>query len=216
MDLTFSLAAGNDTYKGPGHEFGLLDNNNAAVNIGIDWYPTDQVSVGANYGRDHYASNQKSRNANPPPDPQFNDPSRDWTMKNTENVNNFDVFVDLPKTIRKTNVRLTYDYSDSDNGFLFGGPRIASLSDAGQFLPLPNVTNQWHRIAADVQYFFLPRVGIGVDYWYERFNVRDFNTVNIPGQPDTPRIDYLGELSTGYGSRPYRGNTAFIRLLYLF
>ena len=67
-----------------------------------------------------------------------------------------------------------------------------------------------------MQYFFVPRVGVGVDYWYERFNVSDFNTVNIPGQPDTPRIDYLGELSTGYGSRPYRGHTAFVRLLYLF
>ena len=26
----------------------------------------------------------------------------------------------------------------------------------------------------------------------------------------------LGLISTGYGNRPYRGNTAFVRLLYLF
>ena len=31
-----------------------------------------------------------------------------------------------------------------------------------------------------------------------------------------PRIDYLGLISTGYGNRPYKGNTAFVRLLYLF
>lgn len=216
MDVTFSLAAGRDSYGGPGHEFGLLDANTQAYNAGINFYPTDAISFGANYGRDHYATNQKSRNANPPPDPQFNDPARDWTLNNTENVNNFDLYLDLPRTIRKTNVRLTYDFSDTGNGFLFGGPRIASLAAAGQFVPLPDVTNAWHRLAADVQYFFVPRVGVGVDYWYERLNVSDFNTINLPGEPGTPRIDYLGEIATGYGSRPYRGNTAFVRLLYLF
>jgi Putative outer membrane beta-barrel porin, MtrB/PioB len=216
MDVTFSLAAGTDTYGGPGHEFGLLDNNNQAYNAGLNFYPTDAVSFGANYGRDHYVANQKSRNANPPPDLQFTDPTRDWTLKNTENVNNFDLYLDLPKAIRKTNIRLTYDVSDSDNGFLYGGPRIGALAAANTFLPLPSVTNRWNRVAADIQYFFVPRVGIGVDYWYERLNVSDFNTLDIPGQTGTPRIDYLGELSTGYGSRPYRGNTAFVRLLYLF
>jgi hypothetical protein len=35
--------------------------------------------------------------------------------------------------------------------------------------------------------------------------------------PDgTPRIDYLGGISTGYGNRPYQGSTAFVRLLCLF
>jgi len=216
MDLTFSLAAGSDAYGGPGHEFGLLDNDNQSYNVGINFYPSEFLNVGANYGRDHFVSDQKSRNANPPPDPQFNDPSRDWMLKNTENVNNFDLYADLPKLARKTTARVTYDFSDSDNAFVHSGPRILSLAAAGQFIPLPNVTNSWHRLGTDVQYFFVPRVGVGVDYWYERFNVRDFNTIDIPGQPGTPRIDYLGEISTGYGNRPYRGNTVFVRLLYLF
>jgi MtrB/PioB family decaheme-associated outer membrane protein len=216
MDVTFSLAAGSDSYGGPGHEFGLLNNDNQAYNVGLNFYPSDVVSFGANYGRDHFVSDQKSRNANPPPDPQFTDPSRDWMLKNTENVNNFTLYADLPKLARKTTARVTYDFSDSDNAFVHSGPRILSLAAAGQFIPLPNVTNSWHRLGADVQYFFVPRVGVGVDYWYERFNVRDFDTIDIPGQQGTPRIDYLGEISTGYGNRPYRGNTAFVRLLYLF
>ena len=216
MDVTFSLAAGSDSYGGPGHEFGLLDNDNQAYNVGLNFYPSDVVNFGANYGRDHFVSDQKSRNANPPPDPQFTDPSRDWMLKNTENVNNFSLYADLPKLAKKTTARVTYDFSDSDNAFVHSGPRILSLAAAGQFIPLPNVTNSWHRLGADVQYFFVPRVGVGVDYWYERFNVRDFDTIDVPGQPGTPRIDYLGEISTGYGNRPYRGNTAFVRLLYLF
>jgi hypothetical protein len=80
----------------------------------------------------------------------------------------------------KTTARVTYDFMDSDNAFVHSGPRILSLAAAGQFIPLPNVTNSWHRLGADVQYFFVPRVGVGVDYWYERFNVRDFDTIDIP------------------------------------
>ena len=38
------------------------------------------------------------------------------------------------------------------NGFLFGGPRVANLSSLGQFIPLPNITNRWHRLSADVRY----------------------------------------------------------------
>ncbi len=44
----------------------------------------------------------------------------------------------------------------------------------------------------------------------------DFNTIDLPGQPGTPRIDYLGEISTGSGNQPYKGNTAFVRLLCFF
>jgi hypothetical protein len=216
IDVTFSLTAGKDTYLGEGHEFGLLSNDNTAVNAGVNFYPTKLLSMGFNYGRDHYASNQKSRNANPPPDPQFSDPNRNWTLDNTENVNNFDAYVDLPKLAGKANVRVSYDFSNSDNGFLFGGPRIASLSAAGQFIPLPNVTNSWHRLTADVQYMFVRNAGVGVAYWYEKFDVADFNTIDLPGLTGIPRIDYLGELSTGYGNRPYRGNTAFVRLIYQF
>jgi len=214
IDVTFSAAVAKDVYKGPGHEFGLLDNTNHSFNVGVNVNPAERVGFGVNYGRDHFDSNQLSRNANPPPDPQFTDPSRNWSLANAENVNNFDIYLDLPKIIRKTNVRVAYDYSDSDNGFLFGGPRIDGLAAIGQFIPLPDVTNTWHRATADVSYFFHKQVGIAVGYWYEKFDVSDFATVNLPD--GTPRIDYLGEISTGYGNRPYKGGTAFVRLLCLF
>jgi Putative outer membrane beta-barrel porin, MtrB/PioB len=217
VDLTLSMSAGKDTDNGPGHEFGLLDNDNTNFTVGVNVYPSGIVNLGVNYGRDRYASNQMSRNANPPPDPQFNDPARNWTLNNTEHVNNFNAFVDLPKLFgNRTDLRVSYDYSDSDNGFVFGGPRIESLAAAGTFLPLPNVTNAWHRLAADCSYFFHKQVGLAVGYWYEKFDVSDFATIDLPGQTGAPRIDYLGELSTGYGNRPYAGNTAFVRLLYRF
>ena len=216
VDLTFSAAAGRDIYKGEGHEFGLLDTDSTSTNIGVNVNPMPAVGFGATWGLDRYRSNQKSRQASPPPNPQFVDPSRDWTLNNDETVHSFNLYLDLLKPIRKTDAKLSYDYSASDNGFLFGGGRIASLAAASQFLALPNVTNKRHRLEVDGQYFFARQVGVGVGYWYEKFDVKDFATIDIPGQAGTPRIDYLGEISTGYGNRPYRGSTVFLRLLYLF
>jgi hypothetical protein len=63
---------------------------------------------------------------------------------------------------------------------------------------------------------FAPKIGLRVGYWYEKLEVTDYATIDLPGQPGTPRIDYLGLLSTGYGNRPYTGNTGFFRILYFF
>jgi MtrB/PioB family decaheme-associated outer membrane protein len=222
LDVTTSVSKGTDTYKGEGHEFGLLDNDNTNFTVAVGVAPSEAVDFGASYGRDRFVSNQKSRNANPLPDPQFNDPSRDWTLKNDELVNNVDLFVNLPKLVAKSVVRVDYNYADSDNGFLFGGPRIPSLTAAGQFLPLPNVTNTWHRFSADFQYHATRRVGVAFGYWYEKFDITDYATIDTNGPvgvtaaTGVPRIDWLGEISTGYGNRPYKGSTAFARVLYFF
>ena len=216
IDVTASLAYTKDAYGGPGLEFGLLDNKSTAFSIGANFMPTDTVDFGLSWGRDEYTAFQKSRNANPPPDPQFNDPTRDWTMDNDETVNNFDLFLNLNRALKNTDISVNYTFSDSDNAFTFGGPRIPSLQAAGTFIPLPNVTNSFKQLRADLKYFFTPKVGIGLGWWYEKFDVTDFATIDLPGQPGTPRIDYLGEISTGYGNRPYDGNTASVRLLYIF
>jgi MtrB/PioB family decaheme-associated outer membrane protein len=235
FDVTFSAAMGKDKYNGEGHTYGLLDNDNQSYNVGVNVYPKGVVSFGANYGRDHYSANQASQNANPAGSDygSWTDPNRLWTLSNSENVNNFNLFMDVPRAFgNKSGIKLSYDYSDSDNGFTFGGPRITELSQnvaltpgdtkpcaAGVtscFLPLPNVTNKWQRFTAEVTYYFQKQVGVAIGYWFEKFDVSDFATVDIPGQAGTPRIDYLGEISTGYGNRPYQGNTAFVRLLYRF
>ena len=214
LDVTASVSKGTDKYMGAGHEFGLLDNNNTNVTIAVGISPSDAVDIGASYGRDRFVSNQKSRNANPPPDPTWTDPARDWTLKNDELVNNYDVYLSLPKVIQKTTVRVNYDYADSDNGFLFGGPRIPALAALGQFVPLPNVTNAWQRASVDAQYHLSKKFGVALTFGYEKFDVSDYATIDV--SPGVPRIDYLGEISTGYGNRPYQGRTASLRVLYFF
>ncbi len=234
LDVTLSVAAGKDIYSGPGHDFGLLNNTNTAYNAGINVNPRKTVGFGANYGYEKFTSLQNSANANPPGSDygSWTDPNRIWNLTNNEKVNNFDLYLDLNKAIRNTNIRFSYDYSDSDNAFIHSGPRVQELATntfftpgdvkpcaAGLtscFQPLPNVTNTWQRLTADLKYFFTPKVGVGLGYWYEKFDVTDFSTVDLPGQTGTPRIDYLGEINTGYGNRPYTGNSAFLRLLYLF
>jgi hypothetical protein len=36
------------------------------------------------------------------------------------------------RAVRNTDVRFGYDYSDSDNSFVHGGPRIAALTRPGE------------------------------------------------------------------------------------
>jgi hypothetical protein len=229
-DVFFQFAAGRDRYLAdpsapvsrPGELFGLHEQDVASWNVGANYHPTDMVAVGANYGRDRYSSLQRSRNANPPPDPTWTDPSRDWTLDNDDRINTFGAYLDLLKPFRNTDVRFGYDYNDSNNSFVHGGPRVAALIAINQFIPLPDVDNRWHRATADVQYFFTPRAGIGVGYYFETLDIDDWNTIDTDGPvgfaPATgePRIDWLGGLITGYGNRPYTGHSAFVRLLYKF
>jgi MtrB/PioB family decaheme-associated outer membrane protein len=230
VDFYLQFAGGKDRYlpddsvpvSRPGELFGLHESDVLSWNVGVNFHPTDVFSVGANYGRDRYSSLQLSRNANPPPDPSFTDPSRDWTLDNDDHINNFSAYADLVRAIRNTDIRVGYDYSDSNNSFVHGGPRIAALTTANQFIPLPDVDNRWHRITADVNYFFTARAGVGVGYYFETLDVEDFNTVDTNGPvgfapaTDTPRLDWLGALTLGYGNRPYTGHTTYVRLLYRF
>jgi MtrB/PioB family decaheme-associated outer membrane protein len=230
LDVYVQFGGGKDKYmpddsvpvSRPGELFGLQESSVTSWNVGFNLRPTDVITFGANYAHDTYGSFQRSRNANPPPDPSWTDPSRDWTLDNDDKTNNVNLYLDLLRALRNTDIRFGYDFSNSDNSFVHGGPRIAALASINQFIPLPDVTNAWHRVTADVQYFFTARAGVGVGYYLEKLEVVDFNTVDTNGPvgfaPATgqPRIDWLGGLITGYGNRPYTGSSGYLRLLYRF
>ena len=230
VDVYTQFGGGRDRYRPdnsvpvsrPGELFGLHESDVVSWNAGFNYHPTDVVSLGANYGRDRYSSFQLSRNASPPPDPTWTDPSRNWTLDNDDHINTVTAYLDLLRAVTNTDIRFSYDYSDSANSFVHGGPRIAALTSLNQFIPLPDVENTWHRAVADVQYFFNTRTGVGVGYYFEKLEISDFNTIDTNGPvgfaPATgdPRIDWLGGLYTGYGNRPYTGHTAYLRVLYRF
>jgi hypothetical protein len=230
VDFYLQFSGGKDEYlpdtsvpvSRPGELFGLHESEVTSWNAGVNFHPTNVVALGGNYGRDRYGSFQLSRNANPPPDPSWTDPSRDWTLDNDDRINNVYLYLDLLRAVRNTDIRFAYDFNDSDNSFVHGGPRIAALASLNQFIPLPNVQNQWQRATADVHYFFTSRVGVGVGYYFEKLDITDFNTIDTNGPvgfaapTGEPRIDWLGGLIMGYGNRPYTGHTAYVRLLYRF
>jgi hypothetical protein len=231
LGLSVTYFKGDDNYEeaDPTQEFGLLDNTNDGWTIGFNYAPSEKVNFGADYGRTEFDALQESRNANPAPDPQWTDPSRNWTLANDEKVNTFSAYVDLVKALAKTDIRAAYTLSDSDQGFLHGGPRIASLAATppGQFVALPNVTNKWQQFTFDITYSLSKSLGIGFNYLYEKFDVEDFATINTGGpqtlpnpaagaQTDDARVDWFGGLITGYGNRPYKGQTAILRLFYNF
>lgn len=236
LDITASYAMGQDVYDEAEAYFGLLDNKNTATSIVVNVTPTDTIAFGGSYGRDQFHAFQRSRTANPLSGvagayESWTDGNRDWTLDNNETVNNYDFYVDLLQALPKTDIRFGYAFSDSDNGFTYGGPRIQALKTAtiltpgdsapcsagltSCFEPLPNVTNTWQRLTADLTIALNRKFGLGASVWYEKLEIKDFNTVNLPGT-DTPRIDYLGSLTTGYGNRPYKGTTGFLRVMYYF
>jgi MtrB/PioB family decaheme-associated outer membrane protein len=229
VGVSFSLATGKDDYQegDAAQEFGLLDNKNTAWTVGVSYAPSDRVNIGADYGHEEYDATQQSRNANPAPDPSWTDPNRNWTLANDETVNTFSAYVDLIKALAKTDIHAAYTYSDSDQAFVHGGPRIASLSAANQFVALPNVTNTWQQLMVDVRYSISKSFGIGLSYLFEKLDVEDYATINTAGpqtlprpelgaQTDTARIDWLGSITTGYAARPYKGQTGIVRVFYVF
>jgi hypothetical protein len=235
MDLGFVLAAGKDVYSGEGHDFGLLDNKNTSYNFTVSVYPTAKITVGGSYGTESFKALMTSRNANPLSGvagayESWNDPNRNWNNDNNETVKNAGLFLDLIKALPNTDVRFSYDYSKSDNAFLFSGPRIQELSTNTFLTPgdakpcatgltscfeaLPDVTNKWQQMKVDVKHMFTAKIGVGVGVWYEKFDIVDFATTNL--SDGTPRMDPLGEISTGYGNRPYKATTGMARLIYQF
>jgi MtrB/PioB family decaheme-associated outer membrane protein len=230
VDVFASFSGWKDRYRADpsapveraGELFGLQETDVTAWSIGINASPRARVMVGATYGREKYGSFQLSRNANPPPDPSWTDPNRNWNLDNEDVTNTFNLYVDLLRAVRNTDIRLAYDFSDSNNSFQYGGPRIAALTALNQFIPLPDVDNSWHRVTADVRYFINDRAGIGIGYYFDTFDVSDWNTIDSEGPvgfaPATgvPRIDWLGGLITGYGNRPYTGSSISLRALYRF
>jgi MtrB/PioB family decaheme-associated outer membrane protein len=238
FDVTASYAMGKDDYEiGLNPQFGLLNNENKVVNVGFNVNPTDLVSFGINYGREKYSALQKSRNANPNSGvpgayESWVDPNREWSLDTDETVNNFDVYLHLNRALPRTDIGFNYTLSDSDNAFVHSGPRIDAMKGnliltpgdgkpcaagvASCFEALPNVTNKWQRATFDVKYALTPKVGIGASVWYEKFDVSDFATIDLSNQAGQPRIDYLGEINTGYGNRPYKGTTGFLGVFYHF
>jgi hypothetical protein len=154
-------------------------------------------------------------------------------MDNDEDVTNAGLWIDLIQALPKTDIRFSYDFSDSDLLIDMYGPRIEAFKApdntalrnpldsrpcatgiASCFIPWPNVTNSWTQMKLDIRHMMRPNLGLGLGFRYQKLDVVDFNTLdNADG---TPRFDSNGLIGTGYGNRPFDGTTIIAKVIYKF
>ncbi len=191
----------------PGSVFGLRSNDNTGASVGVDYVPSNAVSVGASYEYEKYTALQASREANP--GPQFDDPTRDWTTDGADRAHTLTASADLLKLWPKTDLRFAYDFSRAESVYVYGLAANTTLPPVAQ---LPPVLNTRYRISIDGRYALTRHLAAGLVYWYEKYDVDDFAfspaTLNTVAQP--------AFLSLGYLYRPYTANTLWGRLTYLW
>lgn len=190
-------------------QFGLTDASFSTYAIGFDAAPRDGVAFGLQYGLDRFASLQKSRQANPPPSPQFTDPTRDWSTDGAERVHTWTASFDVLKGIPKTELRGAYDYSRSRATYTYA---LVPNSTLVTPTPLPAVTNAWQSGTIDMRYALRRQIALGLGYRYDRFTLDDY-ALN-PATID--RLVFGSTLLMGITDRPYTANTVFVKLAYLW
>src|SRR5206468_9481685 len=102
----------------PGAAFGLRSNDNHAYSVGFDYIPLDKVSMGLEFEHEVFTSLQGSRQANP--GPQFGDPTRDWTTDADDTAKTLTASLDVLKLIKRTDVRVAYNYSHARSVYVYG------------------------------------------------------------------------------------------------
>jgi MtrB/PioB family decaheme-associated outer membrane protein len=215
FDVSASIFYGHDSY--PETVYGLQDNKNQGWTLGFDLVPNAMVNFGLSYGQEKYDTFQASRTSNPAPDPTFTDPRRDWNNTINDKTNTFSTSLNLVKAIKRTDIRFSYDISDGATNYTYGLVANTTLTAPVQYLTQP--TNRLDVSRVDVNYFVRANVSLGAAYWYEQWKVQDFAL--DPGIINTlivrnPTSNALTGFYTGYANEPYKANTFFVKMSYLW
>jgi MtrB/PioB family decaheme-associated outer membrane protein len=207
--LTASVAAGKDDYgrdefaPSQATRFGLQDNTHRVMSLGVDAMATEQALFSASYSFERYEATSVSRTANP--GVQFNDPARDWSTDATDRVHSFIALMDFSRLAERIDLRVSYDFNRARARYEYTtGPALAAPA------PLPPTLSRLHRAVTDLTYWTSPRLGFGVSYWHEDYNVEDF-TLDLDATPNLLRGNTM---LLGYLYRPYTANTVWGRLIY--
>jgi MtrB/PioB family decaheme-associated outer membrane protein len=216
VSFNVSAGTGDDDYDETG--FGLRDNENRNWSVGFDATPLDTVSFGMSYGYEKFTAYQYSRTANPAPNPQFDDPTRDWWLDTNDTVKTIIANLDLIKAFPKTDIRMGFDFNDGEALYVYGLPanQTAFTTPLQQLVPINNrLTGGYF----DLKYFLRANVALGVAYEYEEYKVDDFSldTDTIDRlDPRNPNGGYTNTIYSGYLFRPYTAHTVWMRMTYLW
>jgi MtrB/PioB family decaheme-associated outer membrane protein len=207
--FSVSAWAGGGSDDRPEAQFGLTDTSFGTYAVGIDAAPRDGVSFGLQYGFERFSSLQRSRQANPPPSPQFTDPTRDWSTDGQERVHTVTASVDVLKGIPRTELRGVYDHSRSRSTYSYALVPNSTLTTP---TPLPAITNAWHSGSIDLRYALRRQIALGLGYRYDRFDIDDYAL-----NPSTiDRLVFGSTLLMAITDRPYTANSVVVKLIYLW
>ncbi len=204
--IVASVQTGRDTR--PDATFGLQNFDTNNYSLGFDATPIDNVGFGLTYSYEDVQTAQNSRQANP--GVQFNDPTRNWSTDMKEKVHYVVASVDLTKAIPKTNVRFAFDWNKSNADYTYVLPANTTLPPV---TPLPTLYNELQRASVDVRYFLTEHLAAGFLYAYDNYKVNDFQM--SPNYVIGNRTLADG-IMLGYFFRPYKANTGWFRLTYLW
>jgi MtrB/PioB family decaheme-associated outer membrane protein len=219
LDLNATVFNGRDKY--PESEMGLQDNKNNGYSFGFDVVTKRVFGFGVNYGHEKYDTLQESRTANPPASDtsvpkQFNDPRRNWTNSIDDKVSTWSAYVNLDRAISRTDIRLGYDLSDGNTNYTYGLAPLTTLATPVQYTIQPE--NRIEVFKADAQYFVRENIALGFGYWYEHYTTQDFGldpALMDQGYVASPTGTDVGFFS-GYAYEPYKANTVYVRMRYLW
>ena len=194
----------------PDGEFGLRSQDFSSVGFGVDYQPSDAVSMGASYLYETFASLETSRTANPLPDPGFSDPRRNWSDDIDENVDTFSAYVEVPKIAGKIDFGVNYDFTRADTSWRYSVPANSTLPAPVQLAP---VFNSWSQARLVTNYWLRRNLSLGLTYLLDRFDVNDWAL-------GTQTLDRLAHSNTfllmNYNWEPYTAHTVWLKATYLW
>lgn len=193
----------------PDSAFGLQDNDLSAITFGVDYTPSAFVVGTLQYSVERYATLQRSRQANPRPDPTFDDPRRDWTTDMNERVHTISLGLEFPQIVRNTSLRLAYDDVHDYARYVYALAPDSTLAAVQQ---LPRVYTRFSYGTADLRYTLSRRLGVGAGYRLDNFDTNDFALT--PGIMNSPLIPAF--LNLQYQWRRYTTHTGFARVFVTF
>jgi MtrB/PioB family decaheme-associated outer membrane protein len=204
----FSLSGGVLYDEYPDTVFGLQESNGRTFSLGADYQRPNGMGAGATYNYERYAGLQQSHEGDSS-EAQFDDPLRDWTADSTETVHYFSIYWTPPRIGRKTEARLSYDFSHAEGNHFYTIPVGSPIKAPNQ---LPNVFNKLQQFHLDVRHRLTNRLAVNVTYLYEPFRVSDFAfdpaVVNGIVQPSS--------LVLGQVYRPYTAHSARFGLRFIW
>ncbi len=216
VGFTASAGIGRDDY--PDSPNGLQSYDSSQYSAGVTLSPTDKYDLTASYGWENYTSLQRSRTATTVAD-QAN-PLRDWTTDYRGKIRFLEAALDVDHAMARTAIRLSADWSRSNDRYLYGLVAGSPLAVPDQ---LPPVKNAMLRVELNVTYELAHNLRLGVAYWYDDYDVQDFalgpttlTGIALPAVQEGEPIVATNALLLGYLYRPYTAQAGFVRLTFLF